>query len=243
MFGPRPRVGTAGWSVPRASADDFPGEGSHLESYARRLRAAEINSSFYRPHAFATYERWAASTPDDFRFAVKVPKEVTHVRRMVESEEVLTRFLGECAGLGGKLGPLLVQLPPSLAFDVAVAEQFLIALLSLHDGSVAIEPRHASWMTEEAEALLRAYRVARVAADPPRATLDAGPGGWTGLVYLRLHGSPRIYWSSYDDDRLRAVEATLRSATAAGAEAWCIFDNTASGAATANALQVARAVA
>lgn len=236
-----PRVGTAGWSLPRANADDFPGDGSHLERYARRLRAVEINSSFYRPHSVATYERWAASAPDDFRFAVKVPKEATHVRRLVDTEDVLERFVAECAGLGAKLGPLLVQLPPSLAFDADIAERFLIALLSLHDGAVAMEPRHASWMAEAPEALLHAYRVARVAADPPRAVRDAEPGGWPGLVYLRLHGSPRIYWSSYDDERLRAVEVALRAAAAAGAETWCIFDNTASGAATANALQVARA--
>jgi uncharacterized protein YecE (DUF72 family) len=237
-----PRVGTAGWSVARANAGDIPGGGSHHERYARRLRAAEINSSFYRPHSVATYERWAASTPDDFRFAVKVPKEATHVRRLVDTEDVLEQFAAECAGLGEKLGPLLVQLPPSLALDAESAERFLIALLSLHDGAVAIEPRHASWMSDEAEALLRSYRVARVAADPPRAVLDAEPGGWPGLVYLRLHGSPRIYWSSYDDDRLRAVETTLREAARAGAEAWCIFDNTASGAAMTNALQVAGAV-
>lgn len=240
MFAPSPRIGTAGWSVPRANADDFPGEGTHLARYARALRAAEINSSFYRPHSVGTYERWAASTPDDFRFAVKVPKEATHVRRLVDSEEVLDRFLDECRGLGEKLGPLLVQLPPSLAFDADVAEGFLIDLLSRHDGAVAIEPRHASWMTDEAETLLRGYRVARVAADPARATRDASPGGWPGLVYLRLHGSPRIYWSSYDDERLRAVGETLRAAMDGGAEAWCIFDNTASGAATTNALQVAR---
>ena len=242
MFAPRPRVGTAGWSVPRANAEDFPGEGTHLERYARTLDAAEINSSFYRPHSAGTYERWAASTPDDFRFAVKVPKEATHVRRLVDTGDVLDRFVDECRGLGDKLGPLLVQLPPSLAFDAGVAESFLIELLSRHGGAVAMEPRHASWMTDEADALLRGYEVARVAADPPRATRDAAPGGWPGLVYLRLHGSPRIYWSSYDDERLGAVRQRLAAAVATGAEAWCIFDNTASGAATTNALQVARSL-
>lgn len=239
---PAARVGTAGWSLPRLHAGDFPGEGSHLERYARALGAVEINSSFYRPHEAATYERWAASTPESFRFAVKVPKEVTHVRRLVETDDVLERFLAECSGLGARLGPLLVQLPPSLQLDLEVAEGFLIALLSRHDGNVAVEPRHASWMTAEGDALLRDYGVARVAADPPRALADARPGGWPGLVYLRLHGSPRIYYSAYDEERLRAVTATLEGARASGAEAWCIFDNTASGAAMTNALQVARAM-
>jgi uncharacterized protein YecE (DUF72 family) len=241
MFAPTPRIGTAGWSLPRASAGAFPEEGSNLERYSRRLNAVEINSSFYRPHAVGTYERWAASVPDDFRFAVKVPKEATHVRRLVDTADVLERFLDECRGLGDRLGPLLVQLPPSLAFEAEVAEEFLIELLSRHDGAVALEPRHASWMTDAAEELLRGYRVARVAADPPRAERDREPGGWPGLVYLRLHGSPRIYWSSYEDDRLRDVERTLRAAAGRGADAWCIFDNTASGAATANAIQLAGA--
>ena len=235
----RPRVGTAGWSIPRAYAGEFPGDGTHLERYARRLDAVEINSSFYRPHAAETYERWADSTPDGFRFAVKVPKEATHVRRLVDADEVLDEFVPQAAALGARLGPLLVQLPPSLRFDGEVGERFLIALLSRHDGLVALEPRHATWMTGEADALLRAYRVARVAADPPRAASDARPGGWPGLVYLRLHGSPRIYWSSYGAERLRATAAELNAAVARGAAAWCIFDNTASGAATGNALEVA----
>lgn len=243
MFAPKPRIGTAGWSLPRTSVDKFPAEGSNLERYARRLNCVEINSSFYRPHAIAIYERWAAAAPADFRFAVKVPKEATHERRLVATGDVLDRFLDECRGLGDRLGPLLVQLPPSLAFDERIAEEFLIDLLSRHDGTVAIEPRHASWMTDDAEALLGGYRVARVAADPARAERDAAPGGWPGLVYLRLHGSPRIYWSSYEEERLRGFARTLAAAAERGAETWCIFDNTASGAAAANALQLTDAIA
>jgi uncharacterized protein YecE (DUF72 family) len=237
-----PRIGTAGWSIPRANAEQLPGEGSHLQRYARRLNAAEINSSFYRPHAVGTYERWAEATPADFRFAVKVPKSVTHLARLAEPEEVLDEFMAEVAGLGPKLGVLLVQLPPSLQFDAVVVEEFLVALLSRHDGPVAVEPRHASWLTAEADALLAGYRVARVAADPPRAETDALPGGWPGLVYHRLHGSPRIYYSSYEPERLAALVTALEGAAARGAEAWCIFDNTASGAAMSNALWMAEAI-
>ena len=97
-------------------------------------------------------------------------------------------------------------------------------------------------MTAEVDALLGGYRVARVAADPPRAVVDAAPGGWDGLVYLRLHGSPRIYYSAYDAERLRAVADTLAATRERGAEAWCIFDNTTLGAAAGNALDVARAL-
>lgn len=237
-----PRIGTAGWSVPKPHAEDFPGDGTHLERYSRRLNAVEINSSFYRPHKPATYARWAESVPDGFRFAVKVPKEITHTRRLAAAGELLDRFLADAAGLGAKLGPLLVQLPPSLRYDAAVVGEFFDALRTRHGELVALEPRHASWMTAEAETLLDRFHVARVAADPPRAEADASPGGWPGLIYLRLHGSPRIYYSAYPPEYLRDVGRRLTQAAARGAAAWCIFDNTAAGAATADALTVARAL-
>ncbi|MFC7739592.1 DUF72 domain-containing protein, partial [Roseomonas sp. GCM10028921] len=118
-------VGTAGWSIPKQHAADFDADGSHLERYARRLSAVEINSSFYRPHRPATYARWAASVPDGFRFSAKVPRTVTHDRRLKEAGELLQRFVGEVRALGDRLGPLLVQLPPSLRYEEEVADRFL----------------------------------------------------------------------------------------------------------------------
>jgi uncharacterized protein YecE (DUF72 family) len=111
------RIGTAGWSIPKQHAAPFPSEGTHLERYGAIFNAVEINSSFYRPHRTATYERWAASVPEDFRFAVKVPKSVTHERRLKGTGDLLDQFVSEVGGLGPKLGPLLIQLPPSLAFQ------------------------------------------------------------------------------------------------------------------------------
>src|SRR5256885_13730988 len=84
-------VGCAGWSVRADHASHFPAEGSHLQRYAGRFAAVEINTSFYRPHRPATYARWAASVPSDFRFSVKVPKEITHKRRLVDTLELLER--------------------------------------------------------------------------------------------------------------------------------------------------------
>jgi len=230
-------VGCAGWSIRSEHAQAFPGSGTHLERYARRLPAVEINSSFYRPHRPETYARWAASTPAAFRFAVKVPREITHTRRLRDSADPLERFLGEAASLGGRLGPLLVQLPPSLRFDPRVAEAFFAALRARFTGPVVCEPRHLSWFTEEAERLLVAAHVARVAADPAPVPAAARPGGWPGLVYYRLHGSPAMYESAYDASYLRGLAAALQAA-ASVAPTWCIFDNTALGAATANALDV-----
>jgi len=152
-------------------------------------------------------------------------------------DEPLDRFLGETAALGPKRGPLLVQLPPSLPFEAEVVGAFLASLRHRYDGAVACEPRHASWFTPEASKRLEDLEVARVAADPAVVPQAAEPGGWGGLVYYRLHGSPKVYYSAYPAEYLEALAVTLREA-ANTASTWCIFDNTAQGAATANALAV-----
>jgi uncharacterized protein YecE (DUF72 family) len=146
-------------------------------------------------------------------------------------------------GLDDRLGVLLVQLPPSLAFDARVARRFFGLLAERFGGAVVCEPRHASWFEPAADRLLVTARVGRVAADPARWPAAAAPGGWLGpdgdgagaVVYHRWHGSPRTYWSSYSDDWLQARAAEL-ARWPAGTDCWCIFDNTAAGAATGNAL-------
>lgn len=231
------RTGTAGWSIPRASADEFPGIGTHLQRYARVLPAAEINSSFHRPHAAAVYAKWAAMTPADFRFSVKVPRTITHDAELRRTRPLLDLFLDQIAGLGDKLGPLLVQLPPSLSYSGRVARTFFDLLRERHPGAIVCEPRHETWFSEAAERLMVDYRVARVAADPSRIELAKVAGGWPRIVYFRLHGSPRKYWSRYPRERITQWAANLQRIPA-GSEAWCIFDNTASGAAIENALEM-----
>ena len=230
-------VGCAGWSIPREHAENFPAGGTHLQRYAQRLPAVEINSSFYRPHRPETYARWAAAVPESFRFAVKAPREITHMRRLRDTVEPLDRFLSETRALGEKLGPLLVQLPPSLRFQPDIVEAFFATLRARFNGYVLCEPRHASWFTDEAERILLAAHVGRVAADPAPVPQAAQAGGWPGLVYFRLHGSPEMYISAYSDAELEALTQRLHAA-AQSAPAWCIFDNTALGAATANALDL-----
>ena len=229
------QVGCAGWSLPRQHAALFPAQGSQLERYAARLGAVEINSSFYRPHRPQTYARWAEAVPGHFRFAVKLPKAITHEARLRQVDAPLHRFLSEVAALGTRLGPLLVQLPPSLAFEAGVARDFWGLLRARFDGDVVCEPRHASWFEPEASQLLVDALVARVAADPPVPAGAGEPGGWPGLVYQRLHGSPRRYYSAYGAARIEALAARLRAASAR-VPVWCIFDNTALGEATADAL-------
>lgn len=225
-------IGTAGWTIPRASSAHVPGDGTHLQRYARVFRAAEINSSFHRPHAESTYRKWAESTPPGFLFSVKLPRAITHDLKLRRARVPLERFLEESAGLGDRRGPLLVQLPPSFAFDSRVAGRFFELVRQRHVGPVVCEPRHPTWFGPQAGTLLARFEVARAAADPACVPGAAEPGGWTGLVYHRLHGSPRTYWSRYSPGFLARVARALP------AGGWCMFDNTAAGAALDNAFEL-----
>ena len=232
------RVGCAGWSLPRDARGEFPEGGSHLERYAGRFDVVEINSSFHRPHRPSTYARWSASVPASFLFSVKMPKTITHGLRLQQAGEPVEAFFSEVAGLGEKLGCVLVQLPPSLSFEAPVAASFFSDVRSRAASLVVCEPRHPSWFTPGAEDLLASLEVARVAADPARVPEAAEPGGWRGMSYYRLHGSPRIYYSAYAEEYLEDLAVRIRTDAAAGRKVWCIFDNTTLGAATRNALDL-----
>ncbi len=239
---PRVFLGTAGWAIPRVHAHHFPAEGTGLERYATRFAAAEINSTFYRTHKPQTLERWVSCVPDSFRFAVKVPKAITHERRLVDASEPVVAFLASLAVLRPKLGPLLVQLPPSLVFEAAVARRFFEAFREGYGGDLVCEPRHPSWFTAEADALFEGVRAARVAADPAPCAGAERPGGWRGLAYWRLHGSPAKYRSAYPEEALERLATEIRTGLEGGVSAWCIFDNTVTGAATGDALKLTRLI-
>ncbi|MBU1817667.1 MAG: DUF72 domain-containing protein, partial [Gammaproteobacteria bacterium] len=131
----------------------------------------------------------------------------------------------------------------SLVLDVALADAFFASLRGLHSTtSIAVEPRHASWFTPEGDALLAHWQAGRVLADPVLHSTGNAPGGWPGLVYCRLHGSPRIYYSAYDAALLDALARRIAAATHEAQSIWCIFDNTASGAATGNVLDLQEAL-
>lgn len=232
------RIGCAGWSIAARQRACFPAEGSHLSRYAARLDVAEINSSFHRPHRPETYARWARSVPRHFRFSVKLPRSISHEARLRGCGDALSRFADEIAGLGARLGGVLVQLPPSLAYDARTAQVFFAMLRRRIAAPVACEPRHPSWFAPKVEPLWSRYAIARVAADPARVPEAAEPGGAGRWQYWRWHGSPRIYYSDYDDERLAALAETLRAHARRGRAAWCIFDNTAHGHAVENALRL-----
>lgn len=235
-------IGTAGWSIPLKNALDFPPNGTALERYSAVFPVAEINSSFHRPHRASTWARWRDSVPRGFRFSVKIPKEITHARKLLDCSEALDRFIAEVDGLKEKLAVLLVQLPPKLGFDESVAGSFFAELLSRSSAAIACEPRHPGWFTPGAQSLLCRLGVSRVAADPAVCPEAALPGGWTGLSYTRLHGTPVMYRSSYAD-RIQSYAARLEAEAGGGQDVWCIFDNTASSAAAGDALALMRATA
>ena len=235
------QVGTAGWSIPRQISDQFPASGSGLERYAERFPVAEINSSFHRPHRLSTWQRWHDSVPPGFRFSVKLPKTITHQAKLHDCADLLTDFLAQAHTLAEKLAVLLIQLPPKLELDVSVASRFFSDLSARTQASLACEPRHPSWFTRRADAFLHRHKIARVAADPAICEEAATPGGWNGLAYWRLHGSPVIYRSSYSD-RIGLYADRLLASAEGGQATWCIFDNTASSAGAGDALALIEAI-
>lgn len=236
------RIGTAGWTIRSEHTSLFGDSGTHLTRYAARLNAVEINSSFYKPHRAQSYARWARETPKEFSFAVKMPKRITHELQLAGAKNAIGEFFAQCGGLGEKLGCVLIQLPPSLEFDSAVVSRFLREVRAIHTGAVALEPRHESWFEPAPDGLLARFKIARVAADPLPAKMQdmsiaQSPGGFDGLEYWRLHGSPKIYYANYASDFLDTLAKRL-SNSAQSKDVWCVFDNTAVGHATNNALEL-----
>jgi len=230
------RVGIAGWSIRKEHVELFAKDGTHLQRYASRFDAVEINSSFYQSHKRETYERWAKSVPAKFRFAVKAPKLLTHEYCLEETGEPLAQFVHEIGGLGKKLGSVLVQLPPSLAYDPRTVETFFAALRARYRGPLVCEPRHPTWFTGAADRRLEAHGVGRVGADPPCAEDGGEPAASTRVIYYRLHGSPQMYYSSYTPGFLDCLAEKIGAIRRT--PVWCIFDNTARGAATLNAIDL-----
>ena len=180
-----PRIGTAGWSIPRQHAAAFPASGSHLERYAQRFNAVEINSSFYRPHRRATYAALGRVGAERLRVRREgAAKRSRTTLRLVGAEAALETFLDQATGLGDKLGVLLFQLPPSFAFDAGSRARFFAALRARHDGAVVCEPRHASWFTPRAEAIADEARNRARGRRPGGGAGGRDAGGWHGVALL-----------------------------------------------------------
>lgn len=185
--------------------------------------------------------RWHDSVPENFRFSVKVPRTITHYKRLQDCEDEIAVFMAGMARLHEKLGCLLVQLPPSFQYAERQVKSFFETLRNLTAVGIVCEPRHPSWFTLEAVGLLDKFSIAYVEADP-QIVMNIPSGKYKDILYVRLHGSPVIYHSSYSTDFLNDLSLRLAREKDAGRRTWCIFDNTASGAALENALWVNKAV-
>jgi len=179
----RIRVGTSGWSYPEWKQDLYQGvpQAGWLRRYAEVFGAVEVNMTFRRGLAETTARKWVATTPEEFRFAVKAHQRITHFTRLADPT-LLVDFVSSLQALGFKLGPVLFQLPPNLSRDderlEAFCQQLPAGLLS------AFEFRHPSWFQPDVAALLGRHNASLVVADPAPAPLPAGYP--SGLVYVRL---------------------------------------------------------
>lgn len=240
------RVGTSGWSYASWRGRFYPAELSprrYLEFYARHFSTTEVNYSFYHLPRPSTYEKWCVQVPDDFCFALKVSRFITHVKRLHRVQEAWELFVSNARSLGRRLGPLLLQFPASFHCDIARLTAFL------HDARpracrsplrLALEFRHPSWFTEETFEILRAHDAALCIADAPqypRCNVITA-----SFVYLRFHGRQQLFASKYTDAELTAEATRIRRWLRDGLDVYVYFNNDASAHAVANAQTLARLV-
>jgi uncharacterized protein YecE (DUF72 family) len=170
---------------------------------------------------------------------VKLSRYFTQEKRLADSGALLKQTLLGIGHLGEKWGALLVQLPPSLDFDLRVSEKFLSELRKQYTGKVVWEPRHQSWASPAATDLLHAYSINKVLADPELCRLSAEQRALLESTrYYRLHGTPEIYKSRYEIERIHNLAEKMEHPSTLAEHTWCIFDNTTFGFATENAYEL-----
>lgn len=228
-------IGTSGWNYDHWRGVFYP-EGlaktRWLQHYARTFAAVEVNATFYRAMRPATFEKWRSSTPDGFIWSVKANRLITHTKRLRNIQEPLHRFMESLLPLGDKLGTILFQLPPSLAFDEGLVRAFARTLPQ--GRRYTIEARHGTWTGHEALTCLEEEHIAWCISD------TAGRYPYHEAVtcdfaYVRLHGSKRLYASCYTDDELRVWARKIRSW---GMDTYVYFDNDFMGYAPMNAARL-----
>jgi len=265
---PELRIGVSGWRYPSWRGDFYPkGLPQRLElTYAAdRMTAVEVNGSFYSLQRPSSYAAWAAAVPEDFRFAVKGGRFITHMKKLAGVETALANFFASgVLALGDKLGPVLWQLPERLAFDEQRLESFfallprttseVAALARRRDDKLAddrvlttpvserpvrhaLEPRHPSFETAQAREVLRRNDICMVIAD------SAGrwpqmPDATSAFRYVRLHGETELYASGYTDDSLDRWAHQCQAWLDEGHDVHVYFDNDARGHAPYDAVRL-----
>ncbi|MFN2594053.1 MAG: DUF72 domain-containing protein [Actinomycetota bacterium] len=218
-------IGTSGWQYRHWRETFYPlgvAQGKWLEFYAERFATVELNASFYRLPSRETFEKWRVRTPDDFIFAVKMSRYLTHIKKLVEPEEPVERFLKHATGLGDKLGPILVQLPPTLPIDV----EGLAHVLSLipRDLRVAVEFRHDSWFVDDVREVLEKYGAANCWADRGSRPITAL---WrtTDWGFVRFHQGNGRPWPCYSKEILSNWAQRIDETWGSDGDVYAFFNN------------------
>jgi uncharacterized protein YecE (DUF72 family) len=234
-------IGTSGWQYRDWRGGLYPAgmpQRRWLEHYATHYLTVENNNTFYRLPTAGTFAGWHDRTPDDFVMAVKASRYLTHVRKLRDPREPVTRFLDAAAALGPKLGPVLLQLPPTLRAEPALLDaclaEFRRTPVPGHGRlRIAVEPRHGSWWTEEVRQILAAHDAALCWAD--RLGRPVAPLWVTaGWGYLRFHEGPAEPWPCYHERDLRSWAERVHHAWPAAADVYAYFNNDPGGAAVVN---------
>lgn len=229
-------IGTSGWNYRHWKGTFYPEDLSQkkwLSYYMERFKTVELNNSFYRMPDKSTFENWRAAVPDDFIFSVKVYRYITHLKKLIDSDETLNTFLENAGALKEKAGPLLFQMPPSFRFN---SERLISFLKKLPDSfRYTFEFRNKTWWNDEAYRILEDYNISfcqfQLAGviTPKVVTSD--------LVYIRLHGpTSHKYQGSYTNETLAEWADQFKKWQKDGREVYCYFDNDDSGYAAWNAL-------
>ena len=226
------RIGTSGWTYKHWEGLFYPvkwPKSKWLEYYTRHFDTVELNATFYRLPNPTTFENWKERTPDNFLWSVKGSKFITHTSRLETPVAPLNRLYKAAAGLGEKLGVILFQLPPSLAFDEALFRHFCISL----DPYVrhALEIRHPSWINDQVFGLLRELNMALCVADTA-GRYPSCEAMTADFAYVRLHGSRKLYASDYSEEELCTWAEKVN---AWNRDAFIYFDNDFEGRAVNNA--------
>jgi uncharacterized protein YecE (DUF72 family) len=232
-------IGTSGWSYDHWKGPFYPHDlpGSQmLTFYAQHFRSVEINSSFYRLPEKKTLQHWYRNTPDDFQFAAKASRYITHMKKLRDPRKTVPVFLKRIALLDDKLGPILFQLPPRWQFNESRLHDFIVSLST--DFSYAFEFRDQSWLNQQTLDLLTGHNMALCIyqlegyTSPLEITAD-----WT---YVRLHGPGGAYQGSYSSKALSGWSDSIARWAQGGNRVYCYFDNDQAGYAAVNARQLDR---
>ncbi|MBJ7609528.1 MAG: DUF72 domain-containing protein [Candidatus Dormibacteraeota bacterium] len=232
-------VGTSGWQYTSWRGRFYPRglpQRAWLEHYASRFAGVEVNNTFYNLPAADTFARWAEQTPDDFRFVLKLSRYLTHIRRLQEPEESVQLFLERSRPLAAKMGPLLLQLPPTLRCDVDRLRRALAAFP--RSTRVAVEFRHASWYTDEVSALLREHDAALCLTDRRGHPLQplVRTASWG---FVRLHEGRATPHPCYGHTALRSWVDRIAALWGSEEQVYVFFNNDPAGCAVRDAVRFA----